>query len=364
MLLQLALCGLKLLASTKIKAMFNQSFLYDTLNLEQPVTKNQRNYVNGELTLTDRGILVWKPNQTGPDTPHVVVSAGIHGDETSPLELIDHIVNDIISGQFSPVAHCLFILGHPQATNQHVRYITENLNRLFDEKPRPETIETRIAECLKQHMKNFFHGTTMANRWHLDLHAYIMPSKHYTFAVSPKSDHPVRSKALIELLNAGNIGALLLSKSSSKTFSWYSGKVYGAQAATVELGRINRLKHNDLAKLEPFNQALRALLSGQPLPRPQSSMNIFRVHRNIMKSHADFKFSFTGENTVNFTQFSRGELLATNGEDLLHATDDNEAIVFPNPHVGLGQRAALMVVETRTEYENQQLVLVNELMQV
>lgn len=60
-----------------------------------------------------------------------ILSAGIHGNETAPVELLDAIVDDIIDGQLTPIVRLLVILGNPAALAQQSRFVETNLNRLF-----------------------------------------------------------------------------------------------------------------------------------------------------------------------------------------------------------------------------------------
>ncbi|MDP2574654.1 succinylglutamate desuccinylase [Vibrio penaeicida] len=339
-------------------SLFKQSFLYDTLDFDGGFSPQSLSLSSGLLNWVDRGVLLWEPKQLSQGSKNVIVSAGIHGDETAPMELVDQLVNDIVDGSFEPTSRCLLILGHPQATNQHTRFVTENLNRLFDESERPETIETDIAGKLKTHVKSFFEGTELATRWHLDLHCAIRASEHFTFAVSPYVEQPVRSKDVVEFLEAGQIEALLLSNSPTSTFSWHSAHFYGAQALTMELGRVSKLGSNDLGLISAFGLSLRALLSNDSMPAKKDALKVYAVSRTIIKNHLDFSFTFSND-VANFTRFDKGELLGFDGDTLLYAEKQGEAIVFPNPKVALGQRAVVMVVESETCFENDQLVAVN-----
>ncbi len=65
----------------------------------------------------------------------MVISCRVHGDETAPMELLDKWIVDIVSGFQPVVERCLFILAHQLSTVRHVRFIEQNLNRLFDDKP-------------------------------------------------------------------------------------------------------------------------------------------------------------------------------------------------------------------------------------
>ncbi len=242
-----------------------------------------------------------------------------------------------------------------ESTLAHTRFLEENLNRLFDEKEHEPTKELAIADTLKLLVRDFYQDTDPKTRWHLDLHCAIRGSKHYTFAVSPKTRHPVRSKALVDFLDSAHIEAVLLSNSPSSTFSWYSAENYGAQALTMELGRVARIGENALDRLTAFDLALRNLIA-EAQPEHLSKPCIkYRVSRTIVRLHDDFDFMFD-DNVENFTSFVHGEVFGHDGDKPLMAKNDNEAIVFPNRHVAIGQRAALMVCEVKTRFEEGELV--------
>ena len=67
---------------------------------------------------------------------------------------------------------------------------------------------------------------------------------------------------------------------------------------------------------------------------------MFEVHRAINRTQEAFSFSF-GEDVENFTGFSKGALLAHDGETQYFAEVEGEAVIFPNANVALGQRAVL-----------------------
>ncbi|AQM19414.1 MULTISPECIES: succinylglutamate desuccinylase [Vibrio] len=338
------------------KSLFRQSFLFDSLDLDQEMVTGEIKTAAGiTLKVLSRGVLEVIPAHLNDESKHIIISCGIHGDETAPMELVNKLVDDIQSG-FQAVQHrCLFIVAHPQATNQHTRFVQENLNRLFDDKKGNTSLEREIAQHLKQTVKDFFEHTAEQNRWHLDLHCAIRHSKHYSFAVSPKSRHPVRSRALMALIESAHIEAVLLSNSPSSTFSWYSAENFAAQALTLELGQVAPLGQNNLERLVAFDLAMRDLVANatpEHLPRKPT---IYRVSRTIVRLHDDFDFMFD-DNVENFTAFKHGEVFGHDGEKPLMAKNEDEAIVFPNRKVALGQRAALMVCKVATRYEDDQLV--------
>ncbi|PFG56048.1 succinylglutamate desuccinylase [Vibrio sp. ES.051] len=338
------------------KSLFRQSFLTDTLDINFDVAPAEQVLSNGvKLKLYQRGVLEVTPENYTQETKNIIISCGVHGDETAPMELVDSMIKDIESGFQKVDARCLFIIAHPESTLAHTRCLEENLNRLFDEKEHKQTKELVIADILKLLVRDFYQGTDPTTRWHLDLHCAIRQSKHYTFAVSPKTRHPIRSKALMDFLDSAHIESVLLSNAPSSTFSWYSAEHFGAQALTMELGRVARIGNNALNKLTAFDLALRHLIAetqAEHLPKPCIK---YRVSRTIVRLNEDFDFMFD-DNVENFTSFVHGEVFGHDGDKPLMAKNENEAIVFPNRHVGIGERAALMVCEVKTRFEDGELV--------
>lgn len=337
-------------------SLFRQSFLLDTLDMQQAVDAQTTTLPSGvQLKLHQRGVLEVIPASYTASSKNMIISTGIHGDETAPMELVDKIVRDIETGFQSVKARCLFIIAHPEATNAHTRFIEENLNRLFDDKDHPMSKELVIADTLKILVKDFFADTDEETRWHLDLHCAIRGSKHYSFAISPKTRHPTRSRALVDFVNHSHVEALLLSNSPSSTFSWFSAENYSAQALTMELGRVARIGDNDLSRFTALDITLRDLVADMtPEHLPKSAVT-YRVSRTIVRLHEDFAFRFD-DDVENFTSFMHGEVFGHDGDKPLMAKNDNEAIVFPNRKVAIGQRAALMVCEVKTRFEDGQLV--------
>ncbi|RTZ14450.1 succinylglutamate desuccinylase [Vibrio aquaticus] len=338
------------------KNLFRQSFLFDSLDLEQEMPANEVTVAGGTIfKLHQRGVLEVIPKELSPESKHIIISCGIHGDETSPMEITDKIITDIQTG-FQQIKHrLLFINAHPEATNAHTRFIEMNLNRLFDDKEYEPSKELDIANNLKRVVTDFFADTPQEQRWHLDLHCAIRLSKHYSFVVSPKVRHPVRSQALMDFVASAHLEAVMFSNAPSSTFSWYSAENYGAQALTVELGRVAKIGENELDKLVAFDLALRDLISESEAEHLPRQPVMYRVSRTIVRLHDDFDFIFD-DSVENFTAFKHGEVFGHDGDKPLMAKNEGEAIVFPNRHVAIGQRAALMVCPVKIRYEHDQIV--------
>ena len=73
---------------------------------------------------------------------------------------------------------------------------------------------------------------------------------------------------------------------------------------------------------------------------------IYEVNQVINKQQADFILNFAPD-APNFSDFSKGYLLASETGCEYRAQFEGEAIVFPNAEVEIGQRALLTVIPTK-----------------
>ncbi|WP_250684731.1 succinylglutamate desuccinylase [Photobacterium galatheae] len=340
-----------------VKAVQEGEFLSATLDLTRPFEAGNWQLENGvRCELTARGVLTVTPPSLSVDSKDIILSSGVHGDETGPIELLQQLVKKIMLGELLPKHRLLLIIGHPEAINAHTRFIDENMNRLFAGINEESNVDRRQANVLMRAVDDFYQNSPLENaeRWHLDLHSAIRDSTHYTFAVSPYSEKKTRGLALFNFLHHGEIEAMMLSGSASPTFSWYSAHYYGAQALTMELGRVARFGENDLQRLETFNQAMLALVSKDSLAAYSGDKEVcvYRVTRTLTKQTPDFSFTFPA-NQANFTYFAEGTVLGQDKGETYVAAEGGEAVVFPNPNVALGQRACLLVQKADIELTDQ-----------
>ncbi|ATF08780.1 Succinylglutamate desuccinylase [Candidatus Enterovibrio altilux] len=282
---------------------------------------------------------------------NVVISSGIHGDETAPIILIDELVTDIFNQKFVPMHRILFIIAYPAAIHAHTRFIEENLNQLFAGKNDDRNAECALANRLQRHVSTFFASTSAnsfsqdkTNRWHFDLHSTIRNSKHYMFAVIPASTHAIDIRPLTVFLSAAGIDAILLSRTPSSTFSWWTCENFGALAATFEMGCVTLFHQNNMEAFKPLKQAMKSLLSSDAVLQRKSSyaLKAYKVSRTITKMDESFRLAFDKQ-VANFTFFIEGELLAQENNIFYTAGLGGEAVVFPNAKVTIGQRACLLV---------------------
>lgn len=296
--------------------------------------------------LSDVGVLTLEP--AGPSRQDVVLSAGVHGNETAPIEMVNALVRELLSGERPLNSRLLVLLGNPPAMVAGQRELSVNLNRLFSgAHQQGDSDEHRRAALLEARVRAFFEaGGAGRRRYHYDLHTAIRDSQREKFAIYPfRHGRPWRWQQ-IDFLASGGVNTILLSHSPTTTFSYFSSNEFRADAFTVELGKVHPFGENDPARLEALKSQLGRLLAEQPLALDQvdrSQVTVFDVAQVIDKRSDDFAFTFP-DDAANFTPFPRGHLLATDGEHRHHVKAEQEAIVFPNARVANGQRALLTVV--------------------
>lgn len=336
------------------------NFLAATLDLSLPFETRKWTLDSGvRCYLSHRGVLHITPADRSDFAKDIIISSGVHGDETGPIELVQRLAEQILQGKIKPRHRLLLIIAHPQAINMHTRFIDENMNRLFATRNDDANVDRVIANQLQDAVDYFFEQSPVShpNRWHLDLHCAIRDSVHYTFAVSPYSENKTRNQALFAFLEQAEIEAILLSNSPSPTFSGYSAEKFGAQALTMELGKVAAFGQNDLNQLAPFAEAMKQLITESELQNEweAGAPCVYRVTRTLMKQTPSFTFNFPAQQ-ANFSFFEHGKLLAHDDGVEYFSLEGGEAIVFPNANVATGQRACLLVQQTDVIIDDQVMV--------
>ncbi len=312
-----------------------------------------------KVSVLETGIIVFEPidRETKID---IVLSSGVHGNETAPIEICAELVKKLILGELFLAERVLFLFGNPESMNIAERFVEENMNRLFsgghslDQGHGPGLInkERHRALLLEETVKNFYQQSSNAGteryRCHYDLHTAIRGAKYDKFAVYPHTHGEPRKQEQLQFLNACGVNTILVSNSPTTTFSYYSANQFGADAFTVELGKVKPFGENDMSQFIQVKETLTKFISGQSLalkPYNEDDFNIFVISQIINRTQEDFSLSFD-DDVENFTDFSAGEVLAIDGNKEIKVQKDGEAIIFPNAHVAIGQRALLTVVPT------------------
>ncbi|MGX9462808.1 succinylglutamate desuccinylase [Shewanella sp. A14] len=306
-----------------------------------------------QVDVLDTGVIKFTPNQ--PSTKDVVLSSAVHGNETAPIEICNQLIIDLLSEKIIARQRCLFLIGNPAAIINKTRFIDENMNRLFSgAHSKGEGLshpERHRAKALEQYVADFFTAHTDRQRIHYDLHTAIRASKHEKFAIYPYRPGRAFSAEQIMFLADCGVNTILFHHEPTTTFSYYSSHQFNADAFTVELGKVMPFGENDMSRFEQTRIMLEQLITQVALevsPFDVNKVNLYKVSRSINKHFDDFEFSFAGD-AENFSAFNQGEVLATEGGNVISVEHPQEAIVFPNANVPIGQRTVLCLVPAPNE---------------
>lgn len=296
------------------------------------------------------GVLRCTPpvERTNPNQEALIVSAGIHGNETAPIEVLNALVNELLNGEWQLACPLLLILGNPPAMAAGERFLEANLNRLFSgahgrseyaglpEASRARFLEDACREFAKTHPQALSH---------YDLHTAIRPSQREKFALYPfVGGWPVPEVQSDFLLEA-EVETLLLQHKSGTTFSSFSSSALGAESFTVELGKVKPFGENDLTRFEGVKRALRRRFCGEAAPVKKPTFNqltVFEVVHEILNTGKNFQFHIP-DDVANFTEYPPGTIIWKDDDTCYRVEHSPQAIVFPNRDVPVGQRVGLMI---------------------
>lgn len=336
------------------KFLVDGNFLALTRHFEKEVPETDAFRVNNATAkLLDTGVLLIEPDTLATEPKDYVISSGIHGNETAPIEIVNKLVSEIILGKIHVKQRTLFIIGNPVSMNTSKRFEVENLNRLFCGKYKeiPDCYEKERAEKLEQYVTDFFTSehSSKSTKYHYDLHTAIRASKYEKFAIYPYQADKPWDKEQLAFMHACGVNTILFGHAPSGTFSYFSSATFHAHAFTVELGKVKPFGENDMANFKATEDNLRQLIQNQPVELmafDNNNFNLFSVLGDITKHSDDFVLHIAND-VSNFTDFPVDTLLSEDGEQQYRTKQVGESIVFPNANVANGQRAGLLVVPTQ-----------------
>lgn len=297
------------------------------------------------------GVLELTPaaTHTNPHHEALIVSAGVHGNETAPIEVLNQLVNELLAGEWTLTCPLLLILGNPPAMVAGERFIEVNMNRLFagahtrDEyRELPEAVR---ASELEQLCREFARKHSALALSHYDLHTAIRPSLREKFALYPFVEGREVPGEQCRFLLEAEVETLLMQHKAGTTFSSFTSSELGAESFTVELGKVQPFGQNDLARFAGIRDALRRRFRGDAAPGPSAGyerLTIFEVVHEILNTGDDFRFHIP-DDVANFTEYEPGTVIWEDGETCYRVGEVPEAIVFPNREVPVGQRVGLMI---------------------
>jgi len=322
-------------------------FTKDTFSKDQTTTQPIK-INNLIISYPETGVLQIEPEN--PGSIDIIVSSGIHGNETAPIEICNLLIGDILSGELTVNNRVLFIIGNIPAMNKGLRFEVENMNRLFCGKHHGKShFEARRAARLEQVCERFFKAGDHQHKCHFDLHTAIRDSKYEKFAIYPYQDGRSLNSDYLALFNDCGIDTILLAHQPAGTFSYFTSHQFRSNSLTVERGKVKPFGENNIPDFSKIINVLGSLISDNYIPAVQQqkpSLNLFKVVDEVLRASED-GFSLNIDSKIaNFSNFPVGFELTTDDNNSYLIKSDKHAIVFPNADVPVGQRVALIVEKT------------------
>src|SRR5690554_1071925 len=288
------------------------------------------------------------PDRANSNQEAVIISAGIHGNETAPIEVLNALVSELLNGEWLLACPLLLILGNPPAMVAGERFLDVNLNRLFNgahNKPEYKRLpEAARAQFLEEMCRQFAMAHPQA-LFHYDLHTAIRPSQREKFALYPFVEGRQVPESQCNFLLEAEVDTLLLQHKVGTTFSSFSSSVLNSESFTVELGKVRPFGMNELSRFEGIKKALRRRFCGNPAPAKQSPfdhLTVFEVVHEILNTGKNFRFHVP-DDVANFTEYASGTVIWEDDDTCYRVGAIPEAIVFPNRNVPVGQRVGLLI---------------------
>ncbi|MEB0079071.1 succinylglutamate desuccinylase [Pseudomonas sp. CCI3.2] len=323
-----------------------------TLAGREPAQKTQLTVDGVRLHWLSEGALEVSPAEGQDNGMDLLLSAGIHGNETAPIELLDQLLRDIACGDLVPRARILFLLGNPEAMRRGERYIEQDLNRLFNGRHEQATGFEALRACELERLADSFFSLPRRHRLHYDLHTAIRGSKIEQFALYPWKEGRRHSRRELARLHAAGIKAVVLQNKPSIVFSSYTYDKLGAESFTLELGKARPFGQNQQVNLLLLEIYLTELIEGIEPEGADSSLRglqLFSVAREIIKHSDAFQLNLPAD-VENFSELKQGFVLANDLASSLWVVEEQGArIIFPNPKVKNGLRAGILIVPSKGE---------------
>ncbi|AGI23602.1 succinylglutamate desuccinylase [Pseudomonas sp. MT3] len=320
-----------------------------TLAGREPTEKIQLTADGTRLHWLAEGALEITPSTTRDQGRDLLLSAGIHGNETAPIELLDRLVQRIARGELKPAARTLILLGNPEAMRRGERYLEQDINRLFCGRHEEGSGNEALRAAELERLAAAFFARAGRTRLHYDLHTAIRGSKIEQFALYPWSEGRQHSRDELARLRSAGIDAVLLQNKPGITFSAYTYSRLDAEAFTLELGKARPFGQNQVVNLDRLEAMLQSLIRGDAAVvdgAPLDGLKLFAVSREVIK-HSDHFRLHLDDAVDNFTELDQGYLLAEDiGGTRWIVEEQGARIIFPNPRVKNGLRAGILVVPT------------------
>jgi succinylglutamate desuccinylase len=317
-----------------------------TLAGREPAEKTQVTVAGVRLRWLSEGALEVRPAQSMDNGTDLLLSAGIHGNETAPIELLDDLLHSIARSELQPRARILFLFGNPAAMRRGERYVEQDVNRLFNGRHAQSGGAEALRACELERLAATFFSLPDRYRLHYDLHTAIRGSKIEQFALYPWKEGRQHSRRELGRLYAAGMEAVLLQNKPSIVFSAYTYDKLGAEAFTLELGKARPFGQNQEVDLSRLRTCLEQLIEGTEPSEDQTleGLQLFSVAREVIKHSDGFRLHLPLD-IENFSPLDKGYVLAEDLADSRWVVEEEGArIIFPNPRVQNGLRAGILIV--------------------
>ncbi|WP_311971135.1 succinylglutamate desuccinylase [Pseudomonas baltica] len=317
-----------------------------TLAGREPAEKIQLTQGGVRLRWMGEGALEVRPPEGQDNGMDLLLSAGIHGNETAPIELLDELLHEVARGDLKVRARVLFLFGNPEAIRRGERYLKHDVNRMFNGRHEQYSGNEALRAHELERLASAFFSVPERTRLHYDLHTAIRGSRIEQFALYPFRQDCEPSRLELARLSEAGMQAVLLQNKTSITFSAYTREQLAAEAFTLELGKARPFGQNQQVDLSRLRIKLSELIAGTEVPQADAlnGLQLFRVSREIIKYTDAFQLHLAAS-VENFTELEQGMLLADDGPGKRWKVEEQGArIIFPNPKVANGLRAGILVV--------------------
>ena len=309
-----------------------------TLAGREPAEKIQVCASGARLRWKVEGVLAVDPPAGGDGGLDLLLSAGIHGDESAGVALLEELLHDIAACRLVPAARLLLVLGNPAALRRGTRCSEHDLDSLFG----AHDLSVSGADVLRSVelalQVELFFAMAGRRRLHLDLHSAPRPSLLGPFAFCPDPLRPPAQAVLARLQAAGMAAAVLLARPSLR-FVAFSAERCDAESAALELGAATD------AQLAGVRQWLRGLVEGrEPSTGEAAGLPLFRVSRELPGRGAGVRLQ-ADLPQADFAALRPGSLLAEDGAGRRWLVEEVEArLLCADPRAVAGQCGGLVVV--------------------
>ena len=282
------------------------------------------------------------------NNPGLILSCGIHGNETTPIICLNQLRQKIQKQQLRVQRPVLLVFANLDAIDQGRRFIQHNMNRLFNLDVAPgstlltsaEYQRARQLEGCCERFSCLIQGTKPLI--HLDLHSTIKPSLHPVFVLQPGQTGQYQSPLWQQLISHAKVSGWVVQTKPAHTFSQFSLNTLNAESVTLEMGHLgSEQQHNLLPVLESFISAGSSSNNVTAVGDTCRKLASYRVYGQIIKHSDSFEF-LIDETLANFSLVKKGHPIYKDQGNIVSA-EQALACLFLNSKVAIGQRAGLLL---------------------